>query len=153
MITAKHVWMIEDDPAQANTIFEFLEEKQMSVVRIQTEMEFHEKIVLLKSAEIQRPDLVVSDIMLPWGFAGDFKPEEVPEEVRVGTYRRSGLRCWKRFREDPGNENVPWVYFTILDADAIEFRCNSDACTWHVLKEEGLIKLSSTLDEALAKKR
>lgn len=147
----EHILMIEDDPIHGDSILEFLAKKiggHDKVKWLYTESEFRSHVNEIKAGKQPVPDLVISDVMLPWCFAEEGRKGDVPKEVIEQTYRRAGTRCHSYFRETQrGFSHIPWVYFTILDEEAIEYQFNSDSRTSHVKKEDGLPALWQRIEE------
>ena len=86
--------------------------------------------------------------MLPWIFPELVTPD-IPDEVKVGTFRKAGLRCWKWFRQYPCFQRVPWIYFTILDDVTIEFSKHADLLTGYVQKAGSIKPLFEEMEELL----
>lgn len=148
----KNILLLEDDPLAGETIQACL--KQMGgpksfVHWLYTEMDFVDHVRKIKAGTAELPDVIVSDVMLPWAFAGEF--DEVPPEVRAGTFRRAGIRCHDLFRKEFGlpenNEKGPvWIYFTILDASLVGFDRDSDPRAMHVPKGDGADALRRAIE-------
>ncbi len=128
------IFLVEDDPQQAWSIAKAIRQHDHAadIEVIETESEFYERLNRIPLAG-PRPDIVICDVMLPWTFPSP-DASKPPPEVKAGTFRKAGLRCWARFRTRPDLRTVPWVYFTVLDANTIELPAHSDEQTSHVQK-------------------
>jgi CheY-like chemotaxis protein len=129
-----HILLIEDDPQQSESIKRIIENnfKGVSVTLLETECDFYIAIQHITSQE-NLPSLVICDVMLPWTFPSPDAPSPSHDIVK-GTFRKAGLRCWKRFREREAFKNIPWIYFTVLDEQTIDLKSHRDEKTVYTQK-------------------
>jgi DNA-binding NarL/FixJ family response regulator len=129
-----HIVVVEDDPPQTQTIKEDIEQSfpQLKVDVLETESDFYS--ALSDMDEQHKPCLVICDTMLPWYHPNPDNPDPPAEVKEEGAWRKAGIRCWKEFRKIRHLHGVPWIYYTVLDEKAIDFRTNSDRATSYVQK-------------------
>lgn len=141
------ILLLEDDPEQARSIKGAIERRfsNVQVVAEETESEFYQRLHSLATGH-DLPLAVIADVMVPWAYPDPDAPVP-PDDVRVGTFRKAGLRCWARFRSHASLKEVPWVYFTVLDDETIEFDAHSDARTRYVQKSGSIQPLLEELEE------
>jgi len=143
----REIKLIEDQPEQMKTIKEALEARyrDVDVQTFETERSFRD---YLKDVDVEHaalPEVVISDVMFRWDFPEPDAPAP-PPDVESGTFREAGIRCWKQARK-MGLKNVPWVYFTVLDADTTRNPANWDGLTRHVQKSGSFVPLFAELDD------
>lgn len=133
------IWYLEDDPAQQGSTRMTLERKfrGIKVRQFSTEYEFREAVEQLDGLI---PSLVISDVMVPWADPCEAIPDP-PPDVQNGTSKRAGVRCHSYFRAKPLLIEVPWIYFTVLDANAIGFQWQETTPTEYVHKGNTLTPL------------
>jgi|GEM_PF-1714981 len=140
----ERVLLLEDDPLQGDTIFHFLVQNLGAQVELlRTESRFHRYLDEIRIGDRSVPDIIISDIMMPWAWPGENTDIPVPDSVREGTYRRAGVRCRQLFRDccSPpfGTASVPWIYFSVLGREDIEpSEGDEKGITLFVTKEQGL---------------
>jgi CheY-like chemotaxis protein len=141
------VYLVEDDPQQSATIKDAIERRynNIKVELLETESEFRECLDSLATHQ-KPPRLVICDVMLPWAFPAPNAPPP-PPEVEKGTFREAGLRCWERFREVPAYKEIPWIYFTVLDVNTIDYTHHSDGKTGYSQKSGSLNPLFVEIEE------
>ncbi len=71
------------------------------------------------ATQIRPPFAVIADTMVPWNRNGADQDNQ-PEYVKAGTFRRAGARCRNFLRSLPGCQEVPWIYFTMLDLTKVD---------------------------------
>ncbi|MEN9614432.1 MAG: hypothetical protein RLZZ347_739 [Candidatus Parcubacteria bacterium] len=143
------ILLVEDDPQQAESIKRAIERHfpQYTVVVVDTEYAFRTRVdELARAASI--PRMVVCEVMLPWEYPNPTTPD-VPPEVREGTFRKAGTRCWKYFRQKTEFQRVPWIYFTVLDDVTIEFVQHSDLLTSYVQKSGSILPFLKDMGDIL----
>lgn len=108
------ILLVEDDPLQVELISEFLKADSAfpdaDIKRISTESEF---ISRFDEIAINKPDVIIMDIMLRWADPSlnfVLPPDEIAEE---GFYR-AGLRCEKLLAKDPRTDEIHIILYTIL---------------------------------------
>jgi hypothetical protein len=148
----QRVLMLEDDPLQGTTIFRFLMERLATHVdRLVTESDFHRYLNEIKRGRQAMPDLVISDMMMPWAWPGENKDIPVPEVVRKETFRRAGFRCLGLMqdlcRQSVRRASIPWVFFSVLSREDVEtpVAAEGDVLPMFITKEEGLERLFETI--------
>lgn len=110
---SKTIVVIEDDYFDREWMGEFLGKKfQRFTIRfLKTEAEFHAALHELTAAP---PTLVLIDVRLPWTEPAPEMPEP-PAEVRAGTYREAGSRCYKMLRQNKSTSRIPVIFYTGID--------------------------------------
>lgn len=138
--------LIEDDPQQSETIKEVVESRyrNLEVKWIETESDFYNYLESLTEDE-KLPSVVICDVMLPWAFPAPGSPHQ-PMEVTKGTFRKAGLRCWKKFRQQEAASSIPWIHFTVLDKKTIDFNNNSDSKTGYAEKAGSIQPLIAEME-------
>jgi CheY-like chemotaxis protein len=150
MKICRHVLILEDDPTQRKSIERKVAAKWrgVSISHAETESDFREVVNRIATEDLPLPDLVLSDMMVPWAFPSP-TPRPVPEDMKTETYHQAGMRCWKFYRDKIDHDLVaktPWVYFSILPEQVLPgARC--DSWTWYVRKDQGVDGLSAKIDE------
>lgn len=144
--------LLEDDPAQFETVRKFLETHFQSIVEevilAKTESDFVQILEQVSKFPDQHPDFVVSDVMMPWTTVDEIATNPQPQDVEVESYQAAGTRCWKRFRKLKATESVPWVFFTVLEEDRLRNSSVSwDQFTGYVNKDKQLITLAEAIEE------
>ncbi|MCX6724068.1 MAG: hypothetical protein NT155_02735 [Candidatus Staskawiczbacteria bacterium] len=144
----KSIILIEDDPQQALAIMSAVNRRftDFAVRLVETESEFYEFIARLP-AQGEKPIMVISDVMLPWAFGETPIPK--PQGVEEGGFRMAGTRCWKKFRQREDLRQIPWIYFTVLDDQTIEFAQNHDEKTGYVQKGKSIEPLLMEIEDWL----
>lgn len=150
--TSRWALLLEDDPAQFNTVKDFLEKSIRSaidrVVLAKTESEFVRILDEVKSEPDRQPKFVVSDVMMPWTSIDELAKNPQPADVREGTFQRAGIRCWKKFREIEATRRTPWVFFTVLDENHVMADDDEwDRYTGYVKKSDPLTALDDAITE------
>ena len=113
------IWVVEDDPLQAEMIVDGLEAAlgKLTLEQVSTEFDFRERLENLKGhGEV--PFAVVLDVMLRWTDAGP-DLQEPPAEVKKGGYNRAGFRCAKLLAEHPRASTARVVLYTVLRPEEI----------------------------------
>ena len=138
--------LIEDQPGQMKTIKEAIEARYRDarVQTFETERSFRDYLNISAAEHAAPPEVVISDVMVRWDFP-EPDAEAPPPDVKGGTFREAGLRCFKQARK-MGLAEVPWVYFTVLDADTVRNADTYDDLTHHVQKSGSLVPLFTELD-------
>lgn len=110
-----HFILIEDDPQQLESIKLAIERHYpgVEVQTLETESDFYDHLAQIPKFD-ERLRMVICDVMLPWAFPSVDAPLP-PADVIKETFRKAGLRCWKKFRQREDLRSVPWIYFTVLD--------------------------------------
>ena len=113
------IWLIEDDPAQAEIISAVLkkafEKATLDVIR--TELQFRQR---LKQPLNPPPSVIVLDMMLPWTevestAAGGPRVEPLPPNYDdSGGRHRAGIRCASLLHQNETTRSVPVVLLTVL---------------------------------------
>jgi len=117
-----------------------------TVVLISTESEFRTCTDSLV-AKGECPLMVISDVMLPWSMGTADSCAGMPTEVREGTFRAAGTRCWSWFRRHEPFRSVPWLYYTVLEKTQFDFAGNSDVSIGFVSKASPYNDLFEAMDE------
>jgi CheY-like chemotaxis protein len=143
------ILLVEDDPQQSASIKAAVERhwRNADVELLETESDFYSRATAIAVAGA-KPRMVICDVMIPWAFPDPDAPK-APPEVQEGTFRKGGLRCWKRFRQIEEFRQVPWIYFTVLDEKTIGFEEHSDERTGYVQKAGSIEPLLEEIDEYL----
>jgi len=150
---AVEILLIDDDPIQTETISAAIQgvHPGATVTTLETESDFYDYLEKNKAQPAWIPSLVVCDVMLPWAFPSpDAASKKAPDDVVKGTYRKAGVRCWSKLRQEKQLKEVPWIYFTVLEAETIGFDQNRDSHTRHVRKEGNLEVFKRTIGEFLS---
>jgi DNA-binding NarL/FixJ family response regulator len=145
----ERILLIEDDPQQSSSIKAAIERRyrDLEVEVLETESEFCDRLAVLRVQD-PKPRMVICDVMLPWSFPDPDAPI-APADVQEGTFRKAGLRCWRRFRRHKHLESVPWIYFTVLDERTIEYEAHSDNRTGYAQKSSSIKPLLEEMEEYL----
>ncbi len=145
----KIVLLVENRPALAHPVRCAIEREfdDFEVVTVETENDFRLNMdSFLGNGTC--PLAVISEVMLPWVQAGPEVPA-IPPEVKKGTFRKAGTRCWKLFRQHRQFQTIPWIYFTFLNKATIGFDRHSDELTALVEKDGGITPLLEKLGDLL----
>jgi hypothetical protein len=144
-----HIILIEDDPQQSASIKAAIKRRYRNaeVELLETEAEFYKRLEATRPGGI-RPRIVISDVMLPWAHPDPGAPAP-GREVIEGTFRKAGLRCWAKSRESKELKTTPWVFFTVLDENTIEFATHSDERTGYARKGPSIEPLLEEIEEYL----
>jgi CheY-like chemotaxis protein len=105
--------LVEDDHLQAARISDALERNfsNVRVERCSTESSFRDELERLGD---DPPDLIVLDVMLRWADPAPDMPAR-PDDVRQNGYARAGLRCKTLLARDERTQDIPTVFYTVLD--------------------------------------
>lgn len=141
------ILLVEDDPQQSESIKRAIQGRYQSadVKLVETESEFYDWVDRIPDVG-PHPRVVICDVMLPWTFPSLNAPKP-PSDVSKGTFRKAGLRCWKKFRQREHFRTVPWIYFTVLDEKTIEFANNRDNRTGFAQKSGPIEDLLEEMEE------
>ena len=112
-----------------------------SFLEIRGEASFIGHMSLLHEAA--RPDLVVLDVILPWGHP----LEDEPPRVIHGAERDAGPRCLRLLRESDLTKETPVVVYSVLRS--AEFTINTDASTRYVWKDSQVDELTAEVADLL----
>lgn len=151
------IWLVEDDERQAAALEQYLLRHHPTlsaskVVKIATESEFLAQMHAAFDSKVQKPRLVIADVMLPWAFLGA-EPEGVerPPEVNDSNgFRFAGARCLQALRKCEKHANAartPFVFHSALPKEAFEFDKYRDAKTAYIPKDEPFDRLEQTIQE------
>ena len=106
------ILLAEDDPFHARVIGQELKKefgRKTQIHPVSTEKQFRQEF-------LGDWDLAVVDEMMPWTSEEDPEPyAEAPEEGPL----RAGTRCYKLLRSTEATKDVPVVFLTNLDPDAV----------------------------------
>lgn len=144
------ILLVEDDPQQAESISRAIQKRfpQYAVKVVDTEYTFRTYVEeMVRIASI--PQMVICEVMLPWEYPEPVTPD-TPPEVKEGTFRKAGLRCWRYFREKVEFQRVPWIYFTVLDDITIEFAQHADLLTSYVQKSGSILPFLEEMEDMFA---
>ena len=145
----KIVLLLEDDNLQAETIAKAVNGhlRGVTVEILATESDAYARFEEMAKAGTT-PMLVISDVMMPWAEAGPVVPPPPPAVVK-GTFRKAGTRSWGNFRGRNEFAKVPWIYFTVLDEDTIEYKKYTDEFTGFRQKDGPVGPLLEEIDAYL----
>ena len=112
----KYFLVVEDDPDQSEAVKAALRRRfpDHDVLVVETESEFRQQF-----QEISKhpPAVAIIDVILPWCDPDDI-PER-PQEVAEGGVEKAGLRCEYLLREDSGSAQVPVIFHTVKNENAL----------------------------------
>ena len=155
----KPILLIEDDPQESSGMKTAIERHftGFEVQIVETEHEFRQTLAGL--GEDCPWSLVISEAMITWAFADPDQPEP-PPEVKLGTFKQGGTRCWSEFRRKFPRGDIPWVYFTVLNKEHFNFPEFSGKRTFYMNKSLSWRQIQRTIEaiqrllaqEALTKK-
>ena len=130
----KIIILLEGDPQQSREIKTAIERyfSQVEIEVIETEKGFRESIASIAASE-DHLCLVIADTAIRWAFPERDGPN-APADVKEGTHRGAGIRCWQLLRQQNNLSHVSWIYFTTLSMKAMEFASYSDWRTGYVEK-------------------
>ncbi len=135
---ADEILIVEDDPQQSESIRDAIRRcYRGAVVEIlETEYEFRRRMDRIPK-EGPKPRMVICDVMLPWAYPDPDAPS-APPDVQEGTFRMAGVRCYDCFRRREDLKEIPWIYFTVLDKETIEYEKHSDERASFVQKSSSI---------------
>jgi hypothetical protein len=141
------VILVEDDPEQSASIKAAVRARYRNaeVEILETEGELYRRVASLPpgGGDLR---MVICDVMLPWAYPDRGSPKP-PQEVVEGTFRKAGVRCWRKLRQRQDLRDIPWIYFTILDERAFEFARYSDDRTGYAQKANSIEPLLDEMGE------
>ena len=146
------IWLIEDDPLQAEHIGRELRRglrgrSEVEVRRIATEQQFGSRFEEIAASQ---PDVIVIDVLLRWTDPDpDMRPDP-DEQMEEGRVFSAGFRCLDRLAADPRTCDVPLLIYTILDRGDVEERlARAPANTSYVRKESNPTNLIREVQRAV----
>ncbi len=110
------VLIVEDDRQTAEQMEQGIRSLGFDVWRIPTESDFYSN---LDQIAARKPVAIVIDVMLRWADPSDDIPRKPSDYEETGGYRRAGMRCSKRIREDARFSGIPVLIFTVLAEEAL----------------------------------
>lgn len=115
----QNILLLEDDSEQRETFQHGLKTRYPGAVisSLATECEFYTALSDMERGQLEPPDIVIADDMVPWETLSR-NSTVAPEGVEKGGYSRAGIRCLMRFRERI-DIPIPWIMFSILDPETI----------------------------------
>lgn len=149
----RHFWIVEDDPEVSETIQGLVKDRyrDAEITSLYSESSFRRQ---MNQSTSVLPDMVIGDAMLPWMYRGELEVEARPVDTKgTDAFRLAGVRNWQYFRDREKERNVPrltpWIYYTILTEEDIDFPKCCDENTRYVAKDSPLIDLQATIVESL----
>ncbi len=106
------IWIVEDDPLQAEGIEKVLRDAfpKAAITLIKTESGFRSSFqAIAKTAD----SVIILDVMLRWSDVDTRTPR--PEDVRKGGVQRAGLRCQRMLASDSRTKHLPVILYTVLE--------------------------------------
>jgi CheY-like chemotaxis protein len=104
------IYVVEDDPFQAEWIVELLQQKfgdQVEVKQITTQYGFESNFETIAA---DQPAGIILDVMLQW------KDTDVAKDPKsLDSYRRAGLDCRNMLAKDARTRRVPVMLYSVLD--------------------------------------
>jgi CheY-like chemotaxis protein len=104
------IYVVEDDPFQAEWIIELLQQKfgdWLEVKPITTQYGFETAFETLAA---DQPVAIILDVMLQW------KDTDIAKEpAKLDSFRRAGLDCWNMLAKDPRTRKIPVMLYSVLD--------------------------------------
>jgi CheY-like chemotaxis protein len=112
-----YVLIVEDDKVQFQSFEKALRESSVisRINRIRTEKEFNDRF---EEIALDKPDVILMDIMLRWADPEPDLPPPPPEIDNEGFYR-AGLRCERLLARDDRTKNIPIVIYSVLDSGQV----------------------------------
>lgn len=144
--------IVEDDKSQysdiegAITQIQSVPNLQKRIERFATELEFIDNF---ESIAMDKPDVIILDIMLRWTDpAPDMKLP--PPDIAEKGFFRAGVRCERRLAADPRTSDIPIIVYSMLEKEDLKGEIPDRPEVSYLEKDFSVEELKNTLEKLLA---